>query len=129
MASIFKKGRLRKRGRSILRLLLKNELQFPFINKAIQILQSILPDFDLTPDQELIFVLRAYGKAITGQNLNIEEVFQNEDYSFDAFLDKGSSMALLDQFSRKLVAVTKFNDWLFENDFSIQIRANPKYYE
>lgn len=110
-----------------MRLLLKCEIQFPFINKAVQILQSILPDSDLTPEQELIFVLRAYGKVITGQNLNIEEVIQNEDYSFDAFLDRGNSMALQDQFSRKLVAIMQFNDWLKVNGFSIRVKANPKY--
>jgi len=108
-------------------LLLKSGLHFPFLNKAIQILQSILPETELTPEEELLFVLRAYGKAITGQNIQIEEVLQNEDFSFEAILDSGNSMAMKDQFSRKIVAVKEFNNWLKDNGFSIEIKPNPKY--
>lgn len=108
-------------------LLLKSNLRFPFLNKAIQILQSILPDTDLTPEDELVFILRAYGKAITGQNIQIEKVIQNEDYTFDAFLDEGNSMAMRDIFSRKLVAVTQFNNWLKENGYLIYIKPQKNF--
>jgi len=108
-------------------LLLKSGLKFPFLNKAIQILQSIMPETQLTPEEELLFVLRAYGKAITGQNIQIEKTFQNEDYSFDALLDMGNSMAIKDKFSRKLVAITKFNEWLKKNNYLIEIKPNHEY--
>jgi len=108
-------------------ILLKSGLRFPFLNKAIQILQSILPEAELSPEEELLFVLRAYGKAITGQNIQIDEVTQNEDFSFDAILDSGNSMAMRDQFSRKIIAVKEFNEWLKNNGFEIQIKPNPKY--
>ena len=108
-------------------LLLKSGLHFPFLNKAIQILQSILPETQLTPEEELIFILRAYGKAITGQNIMIEKVIQNEDYSFQALLDRGNSVAIRDKFSRKLVAITQFNNWMNENGYSIHIKPNQKY--
>ena len=111
----------------MVKLLLKCEITFPFIHKAIQILQSILPGGDLTPEQELLFVLRAYGKMVTGQNLNIEKVIQNEDFSFDAFLDRGNSMAVRDKFSRKIVAISRFNDWLEENGYNIRVQPNPTY--
>lgn len=108
-------------------LLLKSGLRFPFFSKAVQILQDILPDTPLTPEEELIFVLRAFGKAITGQNIQVEEVMQNEDYSFDALLDRGHSMALRDKFSRKLVAITQFNNWLMESSYSIIVKPNERY--
>ncbi len=110
-------------------LLLKSGLKFPFLNKAVQILQGILPEVELLPEEELIFVLRAYGKAITGQNIQIEKVFQNEDYSFDAMLDMGNSLALRDKFSRKQVAISEFNRWLKENKFLIEIKPNSKFLE
>ncbi|MHA1321905.1 MAG: hypothetical protein ACTSRL_03845 [Candidatus Helarchaeota archaeon] len=110
-------------------LTLKCGLEFPFINKAVQILQSILPETELTPEEELLFVLRAYGKAITGQNIQIETVLQNEDFSFEAILDKGNSMALKDKFSRKLVAVKQFNKWLIKQGFLIEVKPNLKYLE
>jgi hypothetical protein len=108
-------------------ILLKSGLHFPFLNKAIQILQSILPEAELTPEEELLFVLRAYGKAITGQNIQIEEVLQNEDFSFDAILDSGNSMAMRDQFSRKIIAINEFNKWLKDNGFAIEVKPNSKY--
>ncbi|NVM56282.1 MAG: hypothetical protein HWN66_21475 [Candidatus Helarchaeota archaeon] len=111
----------------MVKILLKCGLQFPFINKAVQILQSILPETHLTPEEELLFVLRAYGKAITGQNIQIEKIIQKEDYSFDAFLDRGNTMAMKDQFSRKIVAITNFNKWLKEHEFSIQVKPNHEY--
>jgi len=107
-------------------LLLKNGLRFQFLNKAIQILQGILPETELTQEEELIFVLRAYGKAITGQNIQIEEVLQNEDYSYDALLDRGNSMAMKDKFSRKLVAIIQFNEWLKNNGYIINVKPNPE---
>jgi hypothetical protein len=91
-------------------ILLKSGLHFPFLNKAIQILQSILPEAELSPEEELLFVLRAYGKAITGQNIQIEKVDQNEDFSFDAILDSGNSITMRDQFSRKIITVKDFNE-------------------
>lgn len=108
-------------------LLLKSGLRFPFLNKAIQILQSILPETELTPEEELVFVLRAYGKCITGQNIMIEKVVQMEDYSFEAYLDKGNSMAMRDKFSRKSVAIEKFNKWLKDNGYSIIVKPNQKF--
>ena len=108
-------------------ILLKSGLRFPFLNKAIQILQGILPDAELSPEDELLFVLRAYGKAISGQNIQIEKVTQNEDFSFDAILDSGNSMAMRDQFSRKIIAVKEFNEWLKNNGFEILIKPDPKY--
>ncbi|MHA1425564.1 MAG: hypothetical protein ACTSQI_06220 [Candidatus Helarchaeota archaeon] len=108
-------------------LLLKCGLHFPFINKAVQILQSILPDTQLTEEEELVFILRAYGKAITGQNIQIEQVIQNEDYSIDAFLDKGQTMAMKDKFSRKSVAINHFNQWLQENNYLIEVKTNKIY--
>jgi hypothetical protein len=111
----------------MIEILLKSGLRFPFLNKAIQILQSILPEAELTPEEELLFVLRSYGKAITGQNIQIEKVTQNEDFSFDALLDSGNSMAMRDQFSRKIIAVNEFNKWLKDNGFEIQIKPDPKY--
>ncbi len=105
----------------MVKLLLRCGLKFPFINKAVQILQSILPETSLTQEEELLFVLRAFGKAITGQNIQIEEVLQNEDYSYKAILDRGNSMAMRDEFSRKIVAISQFNNWLKENEFLIQV--------
>ena len=106
---------------------LKSGLGFPFLNKAIQILQSILPDMELSPEDELLFVLRAYGKAITGQNIQIERVLPNEDYSFEAILSNGDSIAMKDEMGRKLSAVKEFSNWLEDNGFQIQIKPNPKY--
>lgn len=108
-------------------LKLKCGFSFPFLSKAIQILQSILPEGNLSPEEELVFVLRAFGKAITGQNIQIEKVLANEDYSFTALLDRGNSMALKDKFSRKQVAVNKFNNWLKEHEFLIIIEPNAEY--
>ena len=108
-------------------ILLKSGLHFSFINKAIQILQGTLPEMELSPEEELIFVLRAFGKAITGQNIQIEEVNQNEDFSYEVILDRGNSIAMRDQFSRKIAAVNEFNEWLKDNNFKIQIKPNPKY--
>ena len=105
-------------------LLLLCGLHFPFLNKAVQILQSILPEALLTEEEELIFVLRAYGKAITGQNIQVERVIQNEDYSIIAFLDRGHTMAMRDQFSRKSVAIKRFNNWLSENGYQIEVRPD-----
>ena len=108
-------------------ILLKSGLGFPFLNKAIQILQSILPDMELTPEDELLFILRAYGKAITGQNIQIERVLPNEDYSFEAILSNGDSIAMKDELGRKVSAVREFNNWLEDSGFLIQIKPNPKY--
>ncbi len=76
-------------------------LKFPFLNRAIQILQSTVPE-GLTPHGELIFVLRAYGKAVAGQNFAIESVVFNTEYSkFVALLDRGDSQASKDGMGRK----------------------------
>ena len=112
---------------SMVKILLRCGLEFPFINKAVQIFQSILPEANLTPEEELLFILRAYGKAVTGQNIQIEKVIQNEDYSYHATLDRGNTMATRDQFSRKLVAISQFNEWLKENDFHIHVIPNQDY--
>lgn len=111
----------------MVKLLLQCGLEFPFINKAVQILQGILPETTLSQENELLFILRAYGKAVTGQNIQIEKVLQNEDYSYEALLDRGNSMATKDKFSRKLVAISQFNGWLEENDFQIHVKPNQDY--
>jgi len=119
-----------------MKLELQCRLKFPFLHKAFQILQSIVPEGELSAKDELIFVLRAYGKAISGQNIAIEEVDDatrknargfNVICGYVAYLNYGDSQATTDPMGRKWVGITKFNAWLAENGFSITVEANPKY--
>jgi hypothetical protein len=103
-------------------------LKFPFLHRAIQILQSTVPEGHLTPHGELIFVLRAFGKAVAGQNFGIESVVFNTDSSkFVALLDRGDSQASLDQMGRKKAGITQFNLWLREHSYQIVVQANTEY--
>lgn len=111
-------------------------LKFPFLHKAFQILQSIVPEGELSAKEELMFVLRAYGKAVSGQNIAIEDVDDavrknlggyNTLCGYVAYLNYGDSQATTDPMGRKWVGIIKFNAWLAENGFPITVEANPKY--
>jgi len=116
-----------------MQLELKCGLKFPFLHKAFQILQSIVPEGELTAEEELLFILRAYGKAITGQNIAIEKVEDalrpptNILSGYIAYLDYGDSKATLDEMGRKGVAVTQFNDWLIKSKYRILVKPHPEY--
>ena len=122
----------KNRSEEAMQLELKCGKKFPFLHKAFQILQSIVPEAELSDADELMFVLRAYGKAVTGQNLQIEEI----DHALDennrfcghiAFLDYGDTQASRDPMGRKTAGINQFNQWLREQGFRIVIQSNPKY--
>ncbi len=111
---------------------LKCGKKFPFLHKAFQILQSIVPEAELSDADELMFVLRAYGKAITGQNLQIEEIDHDLDENnrfcgHIALLDYGDTQASLDAMGRKTAGITQFNLWLKEHGYQIMVQANTEY--
>lgn len=105
--------------------------EFPYNPKAFQILQSILPESYIEDDlQALPFVLRAYGKAITGQNINVERIElpkSNKRVLHIALLNYGDSFATQDRFSKKTVAIEKFNEWLVKEGIAINITPNKNH--
>lgn len=102
--------------------MIDNLIKFPYNPKAEQILKTIKPEMDLTFEEELIFILRSYFKAIWDRHLRITEVIKKDNiwiaYVYKRIIKKESKSRWKNTITKR---IRKFNIWLIKNDIPIQV--------